>query len=160
MASTDRGLGLSGAGPALSIEWRRFDALSAAELYRLLQFRQAIFVVEQRSPYPDLDGLDRDALHLLLHGEDGLAGYLRLIPSPPPRIGRVAVAAPLRRRGLGRRLVEAALRRCGKDWPGGAVVLSAQSWLVPFYESFGFAVTSAPYDDFGVPHVDMARRIE
>ena len=34
------------------------------ELYELLRFRQSIFVVEQRSPYPDLDGLDQGAWHL------------------------------------------------------------------------------------------------
>ena len=41
------------------LEWRDFAALSAAELYDVLRFRQAVFVVEQASPYPDLDGLDR-----------------------------------------------------------------------------------------------------
>ena len=28
--------------------------------------------------------------------------------------------------------------------------------LVSFYESLGFAVTSEPYDDYGLSHVDMA----
>jgi predicted GNAT family N-acyltransferase len=27
---------------------------------------------------------------------------------------------------------------------------------VPFYQSFGFAVTSEPFDDFGIAHVEMA----
>ena len=35
------------------------------------------------------------------------------------------------------------------------LVLDAQVYLVPFYEGLGFAVTSNPYDDFGVPHVAM-----
>src|SRR5690242_8099413 len=89
-------------GPTL--EWRRFEELTAGELYELLRFRQRIFVVEQRCPYPDLDGLDQNAWHLLAHAEGVLAGCIRLIPRPL-RIGRVAIAARLRRRGLGRSLM-------------------------------------------------------
>jgi len=29
-----------------------------------------------------------------------------------------------------------------------------------FYEGPGFAATSSPYDDFGVPHIDMMRLAE
>ena len=52
--------------PGITTQWQRFDELSAPALYQLLRFRQQIFVVEQRSPYPDLDGLDQRAAHLLL----------------------------------------------------------------------------------------------
>jgi ElaA protein len=142
--------------PEIGIEWVRFDQLSVEALYETLQLRQSIFVVEQSSPYPDLDGLDRDAWHLLLRVNGELAGYLRLIPAPVT-IGRVAVAADLRRRGLGRRLMEEALRFCGEQYPAQDIVLAAQLTLVPFYEGFGFAVTSEPYDDFGVAHVKMAK---
>ena len=84
--------------PKTIMEWQRFEQLSTETLYQVLRFRQEIFVVEQRSPYPDLDGLDRDAFHQLLRVEGELAGYLRLIPMPV-RIGRVAVASHLRRCG-------------------------------------------------------------
>jgi ElaA protein len=79
----------------VTMKWRLFDELSGSELYELLRFRQTIFVVEQRSPYPDLHGLDQKAWHLVARGESELAGYLHLMPiaGPPPlvRIGRVAV---------------------------------------------------------------------
>jgi ElaA protein len=140
-------------------EWRRFVDFSTAEFYELLRFRQAIFVVEQASPYPDLDGLDRRAEHLLLRVDGALSGCLRLIPYPNEKrvaIGRLAVAATLRRRGLARLMMTEALARCGADYPDGVITLSAQAYLVPFYEGFGFRPTSGPYDDYGVPHVDMA----
>ena len=143
----------------ITLEWRRFEELSAAALYELLQFRQQIFVVEQASPYADLDGLDQGARHLLLSAGDALVGYLRWAPPAEPatavRIGRVAVAAGWRRRGLARRLINEALSFCRDDSPGRPVALAAQLYLVPFYESFGFAATAAPYDDCGVPHVEM-----
>lgn len=145
--------------PKITSEWRRFEELSPAALYQLLQFRQQIFVVEQTSPYADLDGLDQAARHLLLQSRGALVGCLRLVPPTGPaaavRIGRVAVAAGWRRRGLGRRLMSEALALCREQWPGRPVALAAQLYLVPFYNSFGFAATAAPYDDCGVPHIEM-----
>jgi len=146
-------------GDRASLEWRDFAELPAVLLYEVLRFRQAIFVVEQASPYPDLDGLDERAHHLLLRVDGKLAGYLRLIPHPSDArvaIGRVAVAAPLRRQGLARILMAEALARCRQDYPDCAVTLSAQAYLAAFYESLGFRATSAPFDDYGVPHVEMA----
>jgi ElaA protein len=146
--------------PKIATQWQRFDELSPAALYELLRFRQMIFVVEQRSPYPDLDGLDQSAWHLSLRADGALAGCLRLLPPNPAaanvRIGRVAVAIDLRRRGLGRRLMAEALSFCDKYYPGQPIVLSAQLSLQRFYESLGFYATAPPHDDFGVAHVEMA----
>jgi ElaA protein len=140
----------------LTLEWRNWAELSAVELYELLRFRQEIFVVEQASPYPDLDGRDLCAQHLLLRRGAALLGCLRLIePDPLVRIGRVAVAPAERRNGFGRVMMRAALQRAGEVYPHRDVGLSAQIYLAPFYQSFGFALVSAPYDDHGVPHVDM-----
>jgi ElaA protein len=146
-------------GDRARLQWVNFSDFSTALLYEALRFRQAIFVVEQASPYPDLDGKDERAEHLTLRGGGELAGYLRLIPYRGERrvaIGRVAVAEALRRRGLARHLMDEALARCRRDYPECAVTLSAQIYLGPFYETLGFSTTSAPYDDYGVPHVDMA----
>ena len=143
--------------PETVTEWQKFEQLSAAALYELLRFRQSIFVVEQRSPYSDLDGRDQSAWHLLLRFDGALTGYARLIPTPL-RIGRVAVAAEQRQHGLGRTLMEEALLFCRAHYPGSPVVLTAQVYLVLFYRSFGFEPTGAPFDDFGVAHVDMSLR--
>jgi ElaA protein len=160
-------------GARAQLEWRDFADFTADALYDLLRFRQAIFVVEQSSPFPDLDGLDRRAHHLLLQVDGALAGYLRLIPyplpDPPPvagegwvgvAIGRVAVAIERRRRGFARKLMQEALARCRRDHPGLPIAVSAQSYLAPFYRSLGFRPVSPPYDDYGVPHIDMIRAPE
>ena len=36
-----------------------------------------------------------------------------------------------------------------------AIELSAQTYVVPFYESLGFAVQSDEYLEDGIPHKDM-----
>jgi ElaA protein len=147
------------AGEQASLDWYGFGDLTAALLYDVLAFRQAIFVVEQRCAYPDLDGLDRRAQHLLLWVGGALAGCLRLIPDEAQvKIGRVAVALTLRRQSLARLLMLEALARCRCDFADCAVTLSGQTYLAPFYETLGFAVTSVPYDDYGLSHVDMKLR--
>jgi ElaA protein len=143
----------------LSLEWHDCADLPAALLYEVLRFRQAIFVVEQACAFPDLDGLDQRAHHLLLQESGALAGYLRLIPYPEERriaIGRVAVAASFRRQGVARRLMAEALARCAREYPDLGVTLTAQTYLTAFYESLGFRATSPPFDDYGLLHIDMA----
>ena len=140
----------------ITLEWRRWADFSAPQLYELLQFRQAIFIVEQASPYADLDGRDARAEHLLLRRDEALIGCLRLIePDPLVRIGRVAVAAGERGHGFARLMMHAALQRAGEVYPHRDVGVSAQTYLEPFYQSLGFATVSAPYDDCSVPHIDM-----
>ncbi len=149
--------------PKITTEWRCFDELTAGELYELMRFRQSIFVVEQGCAYPDLDGLDQSAWHLAARLAGELIGYLRLtaMTGPPPiiRIGRVAVLLSLRRGGVGRMLMEQALILCRERFTLKEIGLGAQVPLVPFYESFGFAMTSEPYNDFGIAHVEMVLRL-
>lgn len=140
----------------IALDWRRWADFTAPQLYELLQFRQAIFVVEQASPYADLDGRDARAEHLLARRGDALIGCLRLIePDPLVRIGRVAVAPAERGRHLARVMMEAAMERAAQIYPHRDLGVSAQTYLEPFYRSLGFVAVSAPYDDGGVPHIDM-----
>src|ERR1700738_3790977 len=121
------------------MEWYGFGDLSPALLYEVLRFRQAIFVVEQSCAFPDLDGRDQGAQHLLLRVDGELAGCLRLVPFSAEApgaiarggvvrllpfadearvaIGRVAVAAPLRRQGFARSLMREALAHCRRNYP-------------------------------------------
>jgi ElaA protein len=148
----------------ISLAWRDGAALSTDELYELLAFRQAIFVVEQASPYPDLDGRDSAARHLTLRCDGALIGYLRLIApgdegkiQSPVRFGRVAVAEAERGKGYARLMVGEALRVATELYPGCGIEIGAQTYLEPFYASFGFVRSTSPYDDFGIPHIDMVR---
>ena len=43
---------------------KSFDELTKTELYEILKVRVNIFVVEQKCPYPEIDGIDYKSLHL------------------------------------------------------------------------------------------------
>ncbi len=144
-------------------EWRTFSQLSTDDLYRLLRLRQQVFVVEQNCPYLDADGLDQGALHLLCRqsSETGpqLVGYLRILAPGSkyrsPAIGRLVTAPSVRGKGLARQMMKRALRQVGELYPGRPVAISAQQYLESFYTSLGFMTTSPPYDEDGIPHLDM-----
>lgn len=55
-----------------------FDQLTTNELYEILQARTAVFIVEQACSYQDIDGVDRQALHITLREDGKLLAYLRL----------------------------------------------------------------------------------
>lgn len=134
-----------------------FEQLSPRRLHEVFRLRAAVFVVEQACLYEDIDGLDPAAEHVLFEDDEGLAGYARILPAgtrfPEPSIGRVVVAPRVRGKGLGRRLMEAAIARAEAH---GALALSAQAHLEAFYASLGF-VAGERYDEDGIPHVAMRR---
>lgn len=139
--------------------WQDFGAFTATGLYQMLRFRQDIFIVEQNSAYPDLDGLDPVCQHLLVTATDGtIAACLRArgpAGEQPAFIGRIAVGAAWRSTGLGRRLVTAGLDWMAEHHPGQPICIGAQQHLTRFYQGFGFQVEGEPYDDGGIPHVTM-----
>jgi ElaA protein len=154
------------------INWRlaRFEDLTAREIHDLFQARASVFVVEQNCAFQDLDGVDPECWHLLGHlpsprpspkGEGELVAYCRLVPPgvkyAEPSIGRVVTTQAARRTGLGRTLMREALARAGELWPGRAIRIGAQQRLERFYEDFGFVTSSAPYDEDGIPHIEMLR---
>ena len=134
-----------------------FAQLEAATLYALLRLRVDVFVVEQRCPYPELDGRDTEpsTVHFWLAEGAAPVAYLRLLAEPDgvARIGRVAVAKRARGAGLAGRLMAAALERVGER----ECVLDAQTPLVDFYSRLGFVVTGPEYLEDGIPHVPMRR---
>ena len=72
---------------------KHFSELTNEELYDILKARVDVFVVEQKCPYPEIDGKDKDAYHMILRDERGIAAYLRVLKSgvsfPEPALGRI-----------------------------------------------------------------------
>ncbi|WP_235926002.1 GNAT family N-acetyltransferase [Actinokineospora pegani] len=131
--------------------------LSAAELHALLKLRTDVFIVEQKCPYPEIDGRDLDPTtqHLWWQPAQHPLAYLRVLGAPGTtrRIGRVCTAAAARGNGLGALLMRAALDVVGPD----PSELDAQTYAQAFYERFDYTAQGAPYDDDGIMHIHMTR---
>ncbi len=139
--------------------WDEIDDLTPRALYAMLKLRVDVFVVEQKCPYPEIDGKDIDAFHLRILDGEQLAASLRVLPpekdGKPVKIGRVVVAPDYRGYKLGQRLMKEAVAFAQKRFPRQAVELGGQSHLQKFYNSFGFVTISDEYLEDGIPHVDM-----
>jgi ElaA protein len=141
----------------MSVRVLAFAELDADTAYDVWRLRQQVFVVEQHSPYPDLDGRDREPAtrHLLLQRDGELVGYARVLDDGGwARIGRVVVANAARGHGFADELVRTALGLVGDR----EVRLDAQTGLRDWYASYGFEVSGPEFDDDGVAHLPMTRR--
>ena len=144
----------------LEVHVARAAEVSPATLYRILQLRVDVFVVEQRCAYPELDGRDLEPDAWLLWVADSAGAVLATLrivrDARVARIGRVATAPSARSGGLAARLMSRALELT--DRAGVDVVLDAQSQLRAWYERFGLEVSGEPFVEDGIPHIPMSRR--
>lgn len=142
----------------ITARWRHFDLCSAREWHAILALRARVFVVEQNCPYLDPDLKDPRCFHLELCGDGLLVGTLRAVPPgvsyAESSLGRVAVDLDYRGRQLGRELMLRGIAFNREMW-GGAIRISGQAYLERFYASLGFATVSEPYDEDGIPHLEM-----
>ncbi|MYN01280.1 GNAT family N-acetyltransferase [Pseudoduganella sp. DS3] len=146
-------------------QWLDFGSMPGADLYEVLRLRQEVFVIEQQCFYSDMDGFDQGAFHLLgwlqVEGRRTLAAYLRCIAPgvkyPEMSLGRVVTSPAARGGGLGRQLVAEGIRCAEALHPGHRIRIGAQAHLENFYGSFGFQAVGEPYDEDGIPHLEMLR---
>jgi predicted GNAT family N-acyltransferase len=129
---------------------------------RAAAVRKAVFIDEQGVP-PDLemDGLDVSALHALVSnrlGQGVATGRLVALAPGVSRIGRMAVHQGLRGARLGAQMLHT-LVRAAADRGDHEVVLNAQASAQAFYERAGFEVSGPRYEEAGLPHVPMRRKL-
>lgn len=143
---------------SVAIRWARDDQ----DVGGAFALREAVFYGEQKvPPQEELDELDRDAQHLVALDADGrrVIGTLRLLSfGEEAKIGRVAVAADRRRRGIASRMLALALDRA-REQGFERVRLAAQVAAVGLYRQAGFAVESEPFEEAGIAHVWMGLRL-
>ncbi len=143
-------------------QWLRLQDFGAVDWHTILATRQRVFVVEQNCAYQDADDLDLEAWHLTGHRPDGqLAAYLRLT-APGSRfveasIGRLLTVTSLRGQHIASQALQRALRQCEAAYPGQAIRIAAQTYLLDFYRRFGFQAVGSPYKEDGIDHIDMIR---
>ena len=139
---------------------KRISDLTADELNRILQARCAVYVVEQKCAYQDLDGIDRQALHMWLEDEGQILAYLRIFAAPDlaeaVQIGRLLPT--VRGKGLGTKILHAGIAAIPGFFTNVQTIrLEAQCYATGFYTREGFALQGEPFDEDGIPHVLMER---
>ena len=146
-------------------QWVLFEDLTVDVLFEIMKIRQEVFVVEQNCAYQDTDDLDRFSWHLVgwREGDSGkeIVAYLRVVfpgkKYTEPSLGRVLTLRSARGEGLGKALLSEALRYTAIQYPNINIRISAQRYLEKFYGSFGFEICSDPYEEDGIPHIEMIK---
>lgn len=141
-----------------------FTDLTNEELYRILQLRNEVFVVEQNCVYQDCDDKDLKAFHYMGWQNDRLVAYSRLFDKAisypdAASIGRVITAQSIRRQNAGKQLMSNSINEIHRLFGKIPIRVSAQLYLKNFYESFSFVQTSEVYLEDGIEHISMIRKI-
>lgn len=133
--------------------------------------RYDVFVTEQQVPAElELDDLDDAADHFVAYDDDQAVGAGRLVVEPAGfegadrvlgpvgHLGRLAVRPQTRGTALGVALVRA-IEQQASERGLRLVVLAAQTHATGFYERLGYTAYGEVFDDAGLPHRWMRRRL-
>ena len=132
-------------------------------MYRILALRSDVFVVEQNCAYQDLDGKDEQSIWVWAEDESGkVHATARLLPAgisyKEISIGRVCTSMESRLTGLGKLLMQECLKQCERSWGKQTITISAQQYLLKFYNAFGFVEEGEMYLEDDIPHLKMKRK--
>ncbi len=125
----------------------------------LRALREAVFITEQRvPPEEEWDTLDADSEHVIACANDGTPiGCGRL--TPEHKIGRMAVLADWRGRGVGSAMLGQLIERARQlGWQ--SVALHAQTSALEFYRQHGFEACGERFMEAGIEHQAMRRALQ
>ncbi|HXR84576.1 MAG TPA: GNAT family N-acetyltransferase [Hanamia sp.] len=139
-----------------------FTELTNFELYKILQLRNEVFIVEQKCAYQDLDNKDLNAYHFMGWDDKNLLAYTRLLPKgisypDAASIGRVITSATVRRKNLGKELMTNSIEEIYRLFGKIPIKISAQLYLKLFYKSFSFVQYTDVYMEDGIKHIGMIK---
>jgi len=115
--------------------------------------REQVFIQEQGIASEDeWDDFDATAVHFMVYDKEQPIATARLLPQYS--VGRVAVLMPYRKQGIGKILMQHIIDYA-RNQKLPYLKLSAQTYVIAFYEALGFNVQGEVYQDCGIPHIDM-----
>jgi len=145
----------------LQIQVKTYTELTKEELYKILQLRSQVFVVEQNCVYQDIDFKDQKAIHILGFKNNKIIAYTRVFKSGDyfneASIGRVVVAEKERKYKYGYAIMEASIKAISIYFNETIIKISAQTYLIKFYNSLGFNQIGDVYLEDGIPHIKMIK---
>jgi predicted GNAT family N-acyltransferase len=134
------------------------NALWADDSDTLMQLRTRVFVEEQKvSAALEIDGKDIECQHVKAIVDGVVIGTGRLLPNG--FIGRMCVLAEYRNRNIGTMMLENLVQQA-LDSGHQKVLLNAQSYIIPFYQKFGFRIDSEEFIEAGILHRRMVLNLK
>ena len=134
---------------------------ATADLPEVMALRTRVFVEEQGVP-PEIeqDAADATAVHVLSRDDAGrvVATGRLLVHGTRAGLGRMAADASVRGRGHGAAVL-AELHRQAEVRGVTVVELHAQVTARAFYERAGYTAVGEEYEEAGIRHVTMRRRL-
>jgi YbgC/YbaW family acyl-CoA thioester hydrolase len=122
--------------------------------------RTAVFVQEQGIPMEmEWDEADSTALHAVAYnglGQGIATGRLVRQAEGVGKIGRLAVHHALRGSRVGSGILQA-LMEAARERGDREVMLYAQRSAEGFYQRLGFAPRGEPFEEAGIPHIEMVK---
>ena len=143
---------------ALTADFRVEPADYAVDFADLRAVREPVFVIEQQVAIEEeWDELDPQCRHVIARdAQNRPIGTGRL--TPERKIGRMAVLAEWRGRGVGHALIEALMDEArALGWP--EVTLNSQTHAMPFYARHGFEAFGDEFIEAGIPHRKMRKAL-
>ena len=141
----------------LKLHKKTFGELTLDELYELLRVRSKVFVVEQNCVYQDMDGDDKQSIHLWLTKGDKIVALARVCPAGVHlneiSIGRVITTE--RGKGYGEQIMRAAIAAAVEHFGATLIEIEAQEYAQVFYEKVGFRRVSNLFMLDNIPHIRM-----
>ena len=137
---------------------KRYNDLSKDQFFDILKLRIEIFVVEQCCYYQELDNEDKKAFHVSIYNDGIIVAVGRIIPNihnKEVKIGRIAVKMEHRKKGLANKIMKDIMNFISKKYKNFSVLLSAQTYLIEFYQLFGFKEIGNTYLEDGIEHINM-----
>lgn len=135
-----------------------YNELSKDQFFDILKLRIEIFVVEQCCYYQELDDEDKVAFHVSIYNDGIIVAVGRIIPNfynKEVKIGRIAVKMEYRKKGIAYIMMKDIMNFISKKYNNFSVLLSAQTYLIEFYQSFGFKEIGSMYLEDGIEHINM-----
>ena len=119
--------------------------------------------MEQNCVYQDLDGDDKESVHVWLTVGDKVVAMSRVCPAGTHMeeisIGRVISDFSCRGKGYGKEVMLQSIE-AAKEYFGATLIdIEAQEYAKGFYEALGFVQSSEPFILDGIPHIKMTWKI-
>lgn len=151
-----------------AVETRIEPIVKPGELEQALAIREIVFIEEQAVPETlERDDDDATAFHVLAFQGGHAVGTGRLVkldhgPEGESgrwgKIGRMAVLAASRKGGTGS-MILLRLEQEARSFALEGILLHAQVHAQGFYERHGYAAFGPHFEEAGMPHVSMKKRL-